>query len=181
MVNFSDPKGVSMVTIDQANQDFAQKVQSMDGGETLMLCFQCGTCTASCPSGRLTAYKTRKLIRKAQLGLEDEVLSSPDLWMCTTCYSCMERCPRGVEIVDIITLLRNLAVEKGVMSAPHKKVGEMLVKFGATVPLNSEYEDTREALGLARKPANTLGDEKALADVKKILKATGFEDLVGGN
>ena len=39
----------------------------------------------------------------------------------------------------------------------------------------------REALGLARKPANTLGDEKALADVKKILKATGFEDLVGGN
>lgn len=170
-----------MTAIDQANEDFAQKVQSMEGGETLMLCFQCGTCTASCPSGRLTAYKTRKLIRQAQLGMEDEVLNAPELWMCTTCYTCMERCPRGVQIVDIITLLRNLSVEKGVMSAPHKKVGQMLVKYGATVPLTEEYEKQRESMGLARKPANTLGDEKALADVKKILKSTGFEELVGGN
>lgn len=170
-----------MVTIDQANQDFAQKVQSKEGGETLMLCFQCGTCTASCPSGRMTAYKTRKLIRRAQLGMEEEVLNSPDLWMCTTCYSCMERCPRGVEIVDLITLLRNLAVEKGVMSDPHKKVGTMLVKYGGTVPLTEEYENQREALGLDRKPVSTLGNEKALADLKKILKATGFDELVGGN
>ena len=57
----------------------------------------------------------------------------------------------------------------------------MLVKYGATVPLNDEYENKRESIGLARKPANTMGDDKALADVKKILKATGFEDLVGGN
>ena len=77
-------------------------------GETLNLCFQCGTCTSSCPSGRMTAFRTRQIIRKAQFGLPEEILPSDDLWHCTTCYTCYERCPRGVEIVDIITVLRNM-------------------------------------------------------------------------
>jgi heterodisulfide reductase subunit C len=164
----------------EPNADFAEAVQKGHGGESLMLCFQCGTCTASCPSGRMTSFRTRKLIRKAQLGLKDDVLTSPDLWMCTTCYSCMERCPRGVEIVDIITVLRNMAVKEGIMSGEHRKVGEYLLANGATVPLNEKYEDLREKLGLSRRPANTLGDKKALEDFQKVLKATGFDKLLGG-
>lgn len=160
--------------------DFAEEVQKTPGGETLMLCFQCGTCTASCPSGRMTAYKTRKLIRRAQLGLKEDIINSPDLWMCTTCYACMERCPRGVEIVDIITILRNTAVSKGVMSGEHRKVGEFLLANGATVPLNEKYEEVRSKLGLERRPASTLGDKKALEDFQKVLKATGFDKLLGG-
>ena len=41
-------------------------------------CIQCGTCTGGCPSGRRTALRTRSLIRKAQLGM-DEVLSDKEL------------------------------------------------------------------------------------------------------
>jgi heterodisulfide reductase subunit C len=164
----------------EPNADFADQVQKEHGGETLMLCFQCGTCTGSCPSGRMTSFRTRKLIRKAQLGLKNDVLESPDLWMCTTCYSCMERCPRGVEIVDLITVLRNMAVKEGIMSTEHRKVGEYLLANGATVPLNEKYEDLRQKLGLARRPANTLGDKKALEDFQKILKATGFQKLLEG-
>ncbi len=145
-----------------------------------MLCFQCGTCTASCPSGRMTSFRTRKLVRKAQLGLKEEVLKSPDLWMCTTCYSCMERCPRDVQIVDIITVLRNMAIKEGVMSDEHRKVGQYLLANGATVPLNEKFEDLRQKLGLSRRPVTTLGDKKALEDFQKILKATGFDKLVGG-
>ena len=37
------------------------------GAKTLNLCFQCGTCTGSCTSGRFTAFRTRKLVRRAQL------------------------------------------------------------------------------------------------------------------
>ena len=85
--------------------DFAQSVIDA-GGKTLDLCYQCGTCTGSCPSGRTTAFRTRQLIRKAQLGLKDDILPSEELWMCTTCYSCVERCPRDVDIVDIIILMR---------------------------------------------------------------------------
>jgi heterodisulfide reductase subunit C len=128
----------------------------------------------------MTSFRTRKIIRKAQLGLKEEVLKSPDLWMCTTCYSCMERCPRDVQIVDIISVLRNMAIKEGVMSGEHRKVGQYLLANGATVPLNEKYEDLRQKLGLARRPVNTLGDKKALEDFQKILKATGFDKLVGG-
>ncbi|HPP44446.1 MAG: CoB--CoM heterodisulfide reductase subunit C [Methanomassiliicoccaceae archaeon] len=164
--------------VKEPNPQFAIEVSQTPGGETLSLCFQCGTCTGSCPSGRLTSYRTRKLIRKAQLGLEKDVLESPDLWMCTTCYACQERCPRGVEIVDIINVLRNKAVKQGVMSGEHIKVGNYLLQNGATVPLNEKYEAVREELGLSRRPANVLGDKKALEDFQKILKATGFDKLL---
>jgi heterodisulfide reductase subunit C len=98
--------------------------------------------------------------------------------MCTTCYACQERCPRGVEIVDIINVLRNKAVKQGVMSGEHIKVGNYLLQNGATVPLNEKYEAVREELGLSRRPANVLGDKKALEDFQKILKATGFDKLL---
>jgi len=88
--------------------------------------------------------------------------------------------PLAWEIVDIITLLRNRAVSQGVFSDEHKKVGTYFLQNGATVPLNEKYEAVREKLGLARRPANTLGDKKALEDFQKILKATGFDKLVEG-
>ena len=155
-----------MVAI-EPNQEFAESIEKA-GGKTLMMCFQCGTCTASCPSGRLTSYRTRKLIRKGQLGLKDDILNSQDLWMCTTCYACMERCPRGVEIVDIITILRNMAVKQGIMSEEHRKVGKYLLQNGATIPLNEKYEELRKKLGLSARPVNVLGDKKALEEMQKI-------------
>jgi heterodisulfide reductase subunit C len=172
--------GEYLSSLKEPSTAFAEAVQKEHGGETLMLCFQCGTCSGSCPSGLLTSFRTRKLIRKAQLGLKDDVLQSPDLWMCTTCYSCMERCPRGVEIVDIITILRNKAVSEGIMSDEHRKVGHYLLDNGASVPLNEKFEAIREKLGLPRRPPTTLGDKKALDDFQKILRTTGFDKLIGG-
>jgi heterodisulfide reductase subunit C len=163
--------------VKEPNPQFAEAIQKA-GGKSLMLCFQCGTCTGSCPSGRMTSYKTRRLIRQAQLGLEEEVLKSPDLWACTTCYSCIERCPRDVEIVEIITIMRNMAVSKGIMSEEHRKVGNFLLANGATIPLNEKYEDMRKKLGLSARPPTTMGDKKALEDFQKILKAVGFDKLL---
>ena len=47
------------------------------------------------------------------LGLEEKVLSSPDIWYCVSCYSCASRCPRGIQIADMMASLRSLAVQKG--------------------------------------------------------------------
>ena len=159
--------------------DFAQSVVDA-GGKTLDLCYQCGTCTGSCPSGRTTAFRTRQLIRKAQLGLKDDILPSEDLWMCTTCYSCVERCPRDVDIVDIIILMRNMAVQKGYMAEDHKKVGRSLLKTGHTVPASDKLKQLRVSMGLSENPPTTLADPQAMADFKKIMAKTGFEKLIGG-
>ena len=150
-------------------------------GETLNLCFQCGTCTSSCPSGRTTAFRTRQVIRRAQFGLKDDILPSDDLWHCTTCYTCYERCPRGVEIVEIITLLRNLAVQAGFISEDHARLIRGLYKAGHLVPISDKIKEQRKKLGLDEVPHTVLADEEGLEQVQSIIDHTGLLRLAKGD
>ncbi|MCL1904802.1 MAG: CoB--CoM heterodisulfide reductase subunit C [Methanomassiliicoccaceae archaeon] len=158
--------------------EFTEEIAA-NGGASLMLCFQCGTCTAGCPSGRFTAYRTRKLMRAAQLGLKDDTINSEDLWQCTTCYTCSERCPRDVQIVDVVTALRNIAVANGKLYEGHKKVAANLIKVGHTVDNNDKIKALRKELGLPENPPTVMDNAAAKADFDKILNATGFNKLVG--
>ncbi len=166
-----------MANAKEPNPEFTRKVIE-GGGKTVNLCFQCGTCTGSCPSGRQTAFRVRKVVRRAQLGFEEDVLPSDDLWLCTTCYTCYERCPRGVEIVDIIMTLRNMAVKKGHMAEQHRKVAELISKTGHMVSLREEDKALRSRLGLLAVPPTVLADQKALEEVKKIASLCGFDKLI---
>jgi len=168
-----------MANAKKPDAEFAKKVVEA-GGKTVNLCFQCGTCTGSCPSGRQTAFRTRKLVRRAQLGLKDDIMKSDDLWLCTTCYTCYERCPRGVEIVDVIMALRNMAVREGNMAPQHKKIAELISKTGHMVNLRDEDKALRAKLGLEQVPATVLSTPEALAQVKKICEVTGFYKLIEG-
>ncbi len=168
-----------MAEAKEPNPEFTRKVIEQ-GGKTVNLCFQCGTCTGSCPSGRQTAFRVRKVVRRAQLGFEEDVLPSEDLWLCTTCFTCYERCPRGVEIVDIIMALRNMAVRKGYMAEPHRKVAELISKTGHMVSLRDEDKALRKKLGLRETPPTVLSDSKMLEQVKKITELCGFDKLVAG-
>ena len=160
------------------NPDFVSELAAA-GGENAKMCFQCGTCIAGCPSGKNTAYRTRKLMRMAQLGLKDMIINSEDLWQCTTCYTCEERCPRGVPIVDVVIALRNIAVANGKMYDAHKKTADNLVKFGHTVSINDKVKAQRAELGLPEVPPTVLANEKAKADLDAIFEATGFGKLIG--
>lgn len=81
--------------------------------EMVAACYQCGTCTGSCPVAWAMDYSPRQIIRMIQVGLEKEVLSSQAIWICASCYHCTVRCPRGVKITDTMAMLRNLAIVKG--------------------------------------------------------------------
>lgn len=166
-----------MADAKEPNPEFTRKVIE-SGGKTVNLCFQCGTCTGSCPSGRQTAFRVRKVVRRAQLGFEEDILPSDDLWLCTTCFTCYERCPRGVEIVDIIMALRNMAVKKGYMAEQHRKVAELISKTGHMVSLREEDKTLRAKLGLAAVPPTVLSHPKAQEEVKKIAVLCGFDKLV---
>lgn len=158
---------------------FTKEILEMSG-PSLNLCFQCGTCTGSCASGRFTAFRTRKAIRQAQLGIRD-VLASEDLWACTTCYTCYERCPRQVDIPDIILTMRNLAVREGHMAEAHKKNAANLARIGHMIPLGDKFKEARKGLGLSEAPNTTIINEDDMDQLKKIMKATGFDKLVGGD
>ena len=75
------------------------------GGEALRKCYQCGTCTGTCPWAPITHFNIRKLIRFGQLGLDG---IEDYMWDCSTCKFCVDRCPRGVEIIDVVTAIRNV-------------------------------------------------------------------------
>ncbi|MDR3075189.1 MAG: CoB--CoM heterodisulfide reductase subunit C [Candidatus Methanoplasma sp.] len=150
-----------------------------NGGSSAALCFQCGTCTLKCPSAGLrTALRPANIMRASQLGLKDEAIEDYGLWQCTTCYTCVEWCPRNVQVVDVITALRNMAVADGEMYENHKKVAESLIKNGHTVDNNDKIKALRKSLGLQENPDTVLDDEKAKADFDRILKATKFTELV---
>ena len=148
------------------------------GGADAKLCFQCGTCTAGCPSGRRTSYRVRKLVRMAQLDMKDEIINSEELWMCSTCYTCVERCPRRVPIVDVVIALRNMAVAEGHIKAPHKKTATNLYTMGHSVPINDAVKNMSKSLGLPEVPPTVLANHKAYEDLKVILDATGFNKIV---
>jgi Fe-S oxidoreductase len=86
------------------------------GGEPLRLCYQCGTCTATCPWNLVKSFRIRKLIQQSQVGLVD--FDAEETWMCTTCKACVDRCPRGVEIIDIMRSLRRVVAEIGASRVP---------------------------------------------------------------
>ncbi len=140
----------------------------------LLTCFQCGTCTGSCPSGRYTSLNVRRIIKDS---IRKDISDEPDLWMCTTCYNCQERCPRGIKITDEILRLRSEAVRKGKILPAHRNVCRFLFETGHAIPLDDIHSAIREKIGLDV-PETVRKYPKALREVITLLRSTGFDELI---
>jgi heterodisulfide reductase subunit C len=117
-------------------------------------------------------------MRASLLGLKDEAMNGDALWQCTTCYTCVEWCPRNVQVVDVITALRNMMVADGKLNEGHKKVAQSLVKIGHTVDNNDKIRVIRKELGLSENPQTVMDNAAAKADFDKVLNLTKFNKLV---
>jgi len=115
---------------DAAMSPFLKEVLSRPGGETVLQCYQCGTCSGSCPVIDEMEYGPRRIMRMIHDGEEALVLSSHDMWFCVSCYSCANRCPRDIPITDVMALLRSMAIEKGYQDDKEAQFGQA---FAATV------------------------------------------------
>ena len=173
-------KEANLVRAEEVDPGFKQEIMDA-GAETVALCYQCGTCTGSCPSGKRTPYRIRSIIRKSLMGLKNEVMEDDSLWECVTCYACQERCPRGVAIVDVVKILRNMQSQAGKMAQAHKMTGVFVLKTGHGVPINDATKALRKRVGLNELPPTTHEYPEALEEVRTILKKTGFDTLIGYN
>jgi len=110
------------------------------GGDAFKKCFQCGLCDTVCPWNKVTKFSMRKLVREATFGLTE--IESEDIWLCTTCGRCPQRCPRDVKQIDSGIALRRIANEYGIFP-PHVKsvrtINASLVAEGN--PLNEERKN----------------------------------------
>lgn len=83
-----------------------------NGGDSFQYCYQCGICDVVCPWNRVRQFSMRKIVRQATLGLTD--IEQEDIWRCTTCGTCPQRCPRGVNQIELGVSLRRIATEYGI-------------------------------------------------------------------
>ncbi|MDH5383981.1 MAG: 4Fe-4S dicluster domain-containing protein [Candidatus Aminicenantes bacterium] len=109
---------------------FVEKVQELSG-QNLLACYQCGKCSAGCPAVSEMDILPNQIIRFAQLGLKDELLASKAIWICASCLTCNARCPKGINIAEVIEALRQILLRK---REDHLKVEKMSDKEKEDVP-----------------------------------------------
>jgi nitrate reductase gamma subunit/ferredoxin len=80
------------------------------GARDISACFSCGTCTASCPLSQTDATFPRRIIRYAQVGMKDALLTSKELWSCYQCAECAETCPTQADPSEFMAAARRYAI-----------------------------------------------------------------------
>ncbi len=71
-------------------------------------CLSCGACASGCPASSLADMDPRKFVRMLSLGLDEQVMASNWVWMCTLCNRCVPVCPMKIDIPGLVYNLRNL-------------------------------------------------------------------------
>lgn len=97
---------------------FVGKVEELSG-QNLLACYQCGKCSAGCPAVSEMDILPNQIIRYAQLGFKDELMRSKSIWVCVSCFTCNARCPKGINIAEVIEAIRQILLRK---SEDHLKV-----------------------------------------------------------
>ncbi len=124
--------------------------------EQLKSCYHCGKCTSGCEVNRLdTSFQPHKLMHLIGLGYLDKLLAGDDIWKCTTCFTCSERCPQGIRVTDIIWTLRAVAARSGHMSGLLSAQKDTLLKTGRLYPASALDIKKREKAGLPALPADS--------------------------
>jgi len=91
--------------------NFVAKVEEISG-QNLLACYQCGKCSAGCPAVSEMDILPNQIIRYAQLGFKDELLQSKSIWICASCMTCNARCPKGINIAEVIEAIRQILLRK---------------------------------------------------------------------
>ncbi|MCF8113454.1 MAG: (Fe-S)-binding protein [Desulfotignum sp.] len=82
-------------------------MERLPEGGNLEFCFACGACASGCPASGLEGMDPRKLVRMLSLGMDEQVMASNWVWICTTCDRCLHVCPMQIDIPKIIDMVRS--------------------------------------------------------------------------
>ncbi|MGA2064164.1 MAG: 4Fe-4S dicluster domain-containing protein [Thermoguttaceae bacterium] len=87
------------------------------GGTGVSRCYQCRKCSNGCPLCFAMDLMPNQVMRAVQLGLEEEVLSSKTIWVCSACQTCTTRCPNDIDIAHLMDALRQFSRRQGLAPA----------------------------------------------------------------
>ena len=86
-------------TITTFDHTLMRQVQREPGGEFIHRCFQCGNCTAACPTAEEhPMFNPRYFIHVVRMGYSAELENvRKHVYRCASCGRCTEACPREVD------------------------------------------------------------------------------------
>lgn len=140
----------------------------------LNYCYQCGTCSSTCPVAFITGgeFNPRKIIEQSLLGLKDLLLKdqNPNVWLCSTCQMCVEECPQNVFLTEIFEKIKNQIITSGEPYPETFKVqAKSILENGVAIPLTAPIIRRRDQLGLPKVESASTNE------IQKLLHATEFE------
>lgn len=100
-----------VISQEKIKDSFVTLVEELSG-QNLLACYQCGKCSAGCPAVSEMDMLPNQIIRYAQLGMKDELLASKSIWICASCLTCNSRCPKGINIAEVIDAIRQILLRK---------------------------------------------------------------------
>jgi len=108
-------------TITRIDTSFADEMSEM-AGFRMQDCYQCGKCTAGCPTSYLMDYPIHQVMLLTLQGRRDELLRSRAIWLCVSCETCTARCPKECKPSVVMDMLRSLAVEEGTINKDERYI-----------------------------------------------------------
>lgn len=100
--------GINLTDTLHGNEWFIEQV-GRESGQPVQQCYQCGKCTAGCPIAFSMDVPPHRVMRMVQLGLRDKALGCNSIWLCAYCSTCTVRCPRNVNLAQVMDCLRIMA------------------------------------------------------------------------
>ena len=145
------------------HNDFLKEVEErVEDGEWVKMCMQCGVCAGSCPLGNAWQHTPQKLFMMIRAGKREEVLTSDSMWMCTSCYNCIVRCPRKLPITHIMHGLANYAHRLN-LAPKNQPTREVARLFWNNLAKTGRVNELKFSLAMYFKDGFVRGIKNALA------------------
>ncbi len=112
----TQPTAPLTIEVGEIAGDLAHELKAASGTSP-MSCYQCTKCSNGCPVAGRSDLRPHELVRLVHTGQREAVLSSRFIWECTSCHTCITRCPQQVDICAMNDALRALSLKEGLAPA----------------------------------------------------------------
>ncbi|MBQ6819341.1 MAG: 4Fe-4S dicluster domain-containing protein [Clostridia bacterium] len=114
------------------NKETLREIVIETAGVNPRKCMKCGKCSATCPAYDEMEYHPHQFVSMVEAGKIEELMNSKSIWMCLSCFACVERCPRGVEPASFIEAARLALIRQ--QGKNHLKAEDVPAKLNDKLP-----------------------------------------------
>ncbi len=134
-------------------------------GQNPFRCYQCGNCTAGCPTAKHGDLLPHQVFRLLQLGEEEsdlQVLRAMQPWICVGCQTCATRCPQELDLSRVMDAVRAEAIRLHTVPAAARRPEIFNRTFVQQVMANGRLSEAELAIFCNLRNLNPMENAGAL-------------------